>query len=622
MAIVVLVGLPLLAACDPAPPSAPAFVSAHPIASTPWVMDGKVWSIAPVGNRVVVAGEFTTVENAGSGQPQTVTNVFAYDPSTGQIDPAFHPVLDGRALSVAASSDGTSVFVGGEFKTVNGVTVGGLAKLDLATGEGTAGFSPAVVGFIYSVKRQGPKLYIGGAFSRVRNLTRNNLAAVDASTGVADPTLNLDVSETIATTGTGASALPFVYRLAVSPDASKLVVLGNFKKVGGLDRAQLAIVNLSGAGASVSSWQTDVTAVNLRFFFLRDLAISPDGTYFVNTAWFHEGNPLMDAATRWDLTATGPGQQPTWIDATGGDSLFSVAVTDRAVYVGGHPRWLNNGNTPAFNTAGPAAVSRPQVAALDPVNGVPYTWAPGQDRGFGATSMVATPGGLFIGSDTEHIAGEYHPRLSFFPTTGGTVVPVPKAAALPTTVYSAGPDGVLRSRSYNGSTFGAVTTVAGGGIAWAQARGSFMVNGQLYVLDTNGALSRRSFNGSAYGAASTLPAWTTFGSATGAFYDNGRMYFTVAGDPQLYYRYLEPQSGIVGYDLFVASGNGDGFDWRAATGLTLVGGRLYAGRGDGTLYRSDWRSNRPVAGSTVAVDTSGTQSLLWRTPTLFTLVRS
>ncbi len=65
----------------------------------------------------------------------------------------------------------------------------------------------------------------------------------------------------------------------------------------------------------------------------------------VNTTGAYIGyNRMCDSTSRWELppTATGGGLQPTWVDHSGGDTFWAVEVTESAVYVGGHMRWLNN----------------------------------------------------------------------------------------------------------------------------------------------------------------------------------------------------------------------------------------------------------------------------------------
>ena len=151
-------------ACQPAPPpgppptpldNVPVTVSTNPADNTPWVMDGKVWDIVKVGNRVVVGGDFTTVQNAGGGTTYNLPYLFAFDPATGLVDPNFAPKLDGKVESLAAGPDGTSVIVGGDFKDWGTKIVGGLARLQLSNGGLFPGFNGFTNGWVFDVAVNG-----------------------------------------------------------------------------------------------------------------------------------------------------------------------------------------------------------------------------------------------------------------------------------------------------------------------------------------------------------------------------------------------------------------------------------------------------------------------------------
>ena len=49
-----------------------------------------------------------------------------------------------------------------------------------------------------------------------------------------------------------------------------------------------------------------------------------------------------DATSRFETDPTNANANPTWIDQTGGDTVWATTVTNTAVYIGGHNRWNNN----------------------------------------------------------------------------------------------------------------------------------------------------------------------------------------------------------------------------------------------------------------------------------------
>jgi hypothetical protein len=151
---------------------------------------------------------------------------------------------------------------------------------------------------------------------------------------------------------------------------------------------------------------------------VRDVDFAPDGSYFavVTSGGSYSGNDQSvgcDSAARFRATSTGSRIEPTWITFTGNDSLTAVAATGAVVYTGGHNRWINNPY--GSDNAGPGAVERHGLAALDPATGNALSWNPGRTLGVGVFDMVPTTAGLWIGHDTDTVANENHGKLAFFP---------------------------------------------------------------------------------------------------------------------------------------------------------------------------------------------------------------
>jgi hypothetical protein len=581
-------------------PTQPVIVSSDPANFTPQVMDGRLLSFAQVGNTMVAGGTFTTVRAPG-GANQTRRFLVAFDASTGALSSTFLPALDGSVDVVAAHPDGRSVIVGGAFNTVNGTSAKKLAKIDVTTGQIDTKWKARANGRVRDLVVSGGRLYVGGAFTAAAGVARANFAAFNVTTGLLDTDVNIGF--TVPRRGTA-----HVAKLDVTPDGSTLVAIGNFLQAGGLPRAQIALLDVAAKPAVVRDWQTDrySAACSSSFdTYMRDVDISPDGKYFVivTTGAGYTGT-LCDAAARWELGRTGPGQQPSWVDYTGGDTLYSVAITGTVVYVGGHQRWFNN--SLARDKAGPGAVSREGIAALDPINGLPYSWNPAKERGVGAFTLVATADGLWVGSDTEWIGGEYHPRIALFPLIGGTAVPASTVPTFPGELGRLGLDNRLTATTTDGTALTDVRVVDQS-VSWSSARGAFVVGGNLYHGWSDGTFQRRSLAGGTVGAATALPAapWDTR-NVTGMYFDAGKINYTVAGDSRLHWRWFTPESGIVGVDDFVVSGP---ISWADTSGLTQVGGKLYWARNsDGALLRADVVDGAPVAASVTVLSTTDWRS--------------
>lgn len=603
-------------------------VSQNPDDWTPNVLDGQVNSMATVDGITVAVGDFTQVEESGSSTVIDRKQIFAFD-SSGHVLDYFHPVPTGKEIwDVIPAGDGDHVYVGGQFKNIDGMArTSRVFEISVHTGQIDRTFkSPGINNRVKTLQLFGNTLYIGGYFTKVGGVARTYLAALNATTGADTGEVALTFSG-LWNGGTGR-----IEDMTLRPDGSQLVVIGNFTAVDGQSRPQIAMIDVGNGPATLDSWATQgfAKACSRHFeTYMYDVDSSPDGAYFVVvTTGAYSGGPgagtLCDAASRFEFGRSGPNQQPSWVDYSGGDTFTAVEVTGTAVYVGGHFRWMNN--PLASDKKGPGGVRRKGLAALDPRNGLPLTWNPTRDRGWGVWGFRATPDGLWMGSDTSVTAGEPRSRIAFFPLAGGSSMPADDTGSLPGSVYllgDAGDDTAVRKLDFSGTSVTGQSSSTQTTFDPTTIRAAFMVDGRMYYTRTDGVMARRTFNGTKFGGETIvdvygLTSYTTEATTmTSMFYDRdlGRLYFTLAGSNTLYYRYFTTQSNTVGGLRFQVSDGVSGVSWSGVTGAFLAGGKLWVRDSSGNLSSMSWSNGAPASAATT-VSGPGADGVDWR-PGLF-----
>lgn len=217
---------------------------------------------------------------------------------TGASIPGFSATTDSVVSHIIPSPDGTRLYLSGNFAVVNGVTTGPVAALSTTDGSLVSGFKP-VSEFTnqqqansIALSSNGATLFVGGNFTHVQGGTRHNLAAfsttdgslVSAFTVGADSiiqTVSLSQDETqLYTAGqysyiaeklhiglvalSPSTSLPLnnfnavldegeVLSFALSPDGRTLYAAGNFSGVNGISRSNIVALNTSD-GAVVSAF--------------------------------------------------------------------------------------------------------------------------------------------------------------------------------------------------------------------------------------------------------------------------------------------------------------------------------------------------------------------------------
>ena len=324
----VLVSAALVVALVPVLGSSSAQAVQAPVAFTATALssyqtNGIAWAVAAAAGKVFVGGTFTSVRPAGSAagsNEMARTNFVVLDAATGaptRCAPAFTVTSSPSSATVRAlnvSPDGATLYVGGYFTSAGGLARQFLAALDIATCTINASFKPLPNATVRAIASTASTVYYGGDLVSVNGSARRFAAAA------------------VAVGRTGAGSLSGwapvldknVRALGIKPDASAVVIGGNFDTVNAVTSNRLVVVDATTGTSNVKTF----TGLNARGSVVKSIAVDSTGFYTGN-----EGTGAGSFDGRLAFNWTGYTQR--WIDDCQG-ATQSVIVYNAVLYSGSH----------------------------------------------------------------------------------------------------------------------------------------------------------------------------------------------------------------------------------------------------------------------------------------------
>lgn len=176
------------------------------VGDTEPLVDASVLAITTDGNRVYVGGKFAEVRNTVTGNLEPQPYLAAFDRATGAWIPSFDPDLDGTVWDLKVA--GGKLIVAGQFTEVDNTSLtAGIAALDLTTGDVVAGWraSLSLSGstdrpYARALAVAGNDIYVGGNFTSITDAagvvrSRGRAARISVSDGSANNAFLPDVND-------------------------------------------------------------------------------------------------------------------------------------------------------------------------------------------------------------------------------------------------------------------------------------------------------------------------------------------------------------------------------------------------------------------------------------------
>jgi hypothetical protein len=395
-----------------------------------WQTNAQVTALVAAGGVLYAGGAFTSVRPPGAvaGSGEVARNhLAAFDASTGALITSFNHNVNAAVHTLAASPDGQTIYVGGDFSSIDGVVRNRVAAFSAATGALTS-WNPGANARVAGITASATAVYLSGAFSTAGGATKQRLAAVSPSTGTA-------------LAGFTAGVDNVVYQTALSSGGDKLYLAGAFLSVNGnTSYPKATVVNSATgavlpfpAGSVIPKTSCTVEAKTVKtdssgaYFGVEGSGLGCfDGTFAVSDA---------DGTLRWQSKCLGATQ--------------AVQPIGAILYTGSHSHDCS-GDRPAdpdaFPELGSASGLSRHLLSRTTAGGLLSTWYPNTDGGIPPAGemaalgprVMATDGSqLFVGGEFTTVNGLRQQGLARFnPATGDLASPSRPAA--PTAVARAG----------------------------------------------------------------------------------------------------------------------------------------------------------------------------------------
>ncbi len=404
-------------------------VAESPRQGLPQILDGRIHDVVEHDGRLILGGSFTRIRVA-NGTEVAQPYLLAIDAETGAFVDDFRPVINDEVLAVEVGYDNGTVFIGGRFTDINGSTRNRLAEVRVLDGAPTSWVSNATGSVTAIDLTEQGRLFVGGSFTKIRGKGIAKVAELSPTTGKPNEAFDFTFSGTAGRRSGGLT----IRTVEATPDGTRLLVIHSGRTIDGLDRRGAAIFDISGAD---NPFLTPFSNVNfdaaLRYKGYAPVTgdLSPDGSFFVMVSTgFVMAFP----------TNGGPDQAELWHQTTH-DSIFAAAISDSAVYIGGHFCHMTSGPGETVregnytNRLCPIDIVDPtfrkQVAALNPADGTPLDWDPGSNSFVGVRMLEVLDGGLALGHDGMWTGGTETGYFAYYPapTSGSLDCSISRSAA-------------------------------------------------------------------------------------------------------------------------------------------------------------------------------------------------